>query len=182
MARKLTILISLLIAFVIAGGGCYTIIKHPKVDLVEHDNQYYHKQCLDCHQDYHEFPYGYGYRDVPSYWQDYGRWGSYYTYPWWWENYWWDIGGGESEAKYKYDTGEKPNERRGLFENLPWEQGLGPAPIVPDAGSGSSANTGGTSTGSSDDDDGKKKEDAQKTEKQENTKPERRRLPEKEKK
>jgi hypothetical protein len=181
MAKKLTFSISLLMAFVIAGGGCYTIIKHPKVDLVEHDNQYYQKQCLDCHQDYHEFPYGYGYGDVPSYWQDYGRWGSYYAYPWWWENYWWDVGAGENDGKYKYDSGEMPRERRGLFDNLPWEQGLGPAPIVPDGG-GSGSNTGGTATGSTDDDGGKTKEDAQKTEKQENTKPERRRLPEKEKK
>ena len=117
MARKLVILISLLCAFVIAGGGCYTIIKHPKVDLVEHDNQYYHKQCLDCHQDYQEFPFQYPDRFIPWHWEQYHRWGDYYAFPWWWENYWWDVHETD-DGKYKPGDGhEKPEKRRELVLN-----------------------------------------------------------------
>jgi len=183
VARKLILMVSLVMAVAIAGGGCYTIIKHPKLNYADHDHSYYHKQCMDCHQDYYNFPYGYGYSDIPFYWGDYHNWGSYYTYPWWWESYWWDIDWHEEDnPKYKEVNQERPGRRQGLYIGYPWRQDLDPAIIVPDGGSGGSGDSDANSAGSVEDNEENSEGNTQETQKQRETKPKRRRSLEKERK
>jgi hypothetical protein len=75
------------IVIMVALAGCYTILQHPAVDesYSSHD---YQQDCVRCHADYHQYPYGYFYGSYPGYWWDNPRWGHYYAYPWWWDNYW----------------------------------------------------------------------------------------------
>lgn len=79
--------------------GCYTILKHP-VTAEEgpqgmqseiHPQEYYRQNCIECHADYSEFPYGYFYGDYPDYYFEYPRWGYYYAYPWWWDQHWYST-------------------------------------------------------------------------------------------
>lgn len=76
--------------------GCYTILKHPVTaeegpqdqSSADHPQEYYRQNCIECHADYAEFPYGYFYGDYPDYYFEYPRWGYYYAYPWWWGRHW----------------------------------------------------------------------------------------------
>lgn len=83
--------------------GCYTILKHPitadGVNAEEASHQeFYRGQCLDCHQDYASYPYGFFYGEYPDYYFEYPRWGHYYAYPWWWDKLWYENNGDESAA------------------------------------------------------------------------------------
>ncbi|HWO58268.1 MAG TPA: hypothetical protein VNN55_11950 [bacterium] len=100
--------------------GCYTILKHPvtseegpqgQLDSV-HPQEYYRQNCIECHSDYAEFPYGYFYGDYPDYYFEYPRWGYYYAYPWWWDRHWYDAGDGEGEI---VTEGEKAQRRGSLI-------------------------------------------------------------------
>ncbi len=84
-------LITLALAIIILTSGCYTILQHPdsEAHYVAED---YQADCLGCHTEYHEYPYGYFYGNYPDYWWSNPRWGQYYAYPWWWDNYWYDGG------------------------------------------------------------------------------------------
>ena len=86
--------------------GCYTIIKHPVVEEEEYSAAYYHRHCVDCHEDYVEYPYGYYYGYYPDYYWDYPRWGKYYAYPWWWDWHWWP------QDEYAPEEEEKAERRR----------------------------------------------------------------------
>jgi len=92
MKNPRMVLPALLLVFLFGFGGCYTILKHPAGgdSAHEYSQEYYRENCLDCHPDYHEYPYGYFYGSYPEYYFDYPRWGRYYAYPWWWEHYWYD--------------------------------------------------------------------------------------------
>lgn len=107
---------ALLIIFLFGFGGCYTILKHPPSQDAgrEYSQEYYRENCLDCHPDYHDYPYGYFYSDYPAYYFDNPRWGQYYAYPWWWEHYWYDgeyddedevIAGGGTQDKVSRSRG-----------------------------------------------------------------------------
>ncbi|MBN2226753.1 MAG: hypothetical protein JW763_05265 [candidate division Zixibacteria bacterium] len=89
-------------------AGCYTVIMHPvsDEDYTQHD---YQQDCLSCHPDYHEYPYGYFYGNYPDYWWDTPRYGHYYAYPWWWDHYWY-RGGGQVNTGDNDDTGSPRSE------------------------------------------------------------------------
>ncbi len=117
---KIVFLSILLVILAILGIGCYTILSHPQVQGEEADNmeqtgQYYREHCTDCHGDYHQYPYGFYYGYYPDYYFNNPRWGHYYAYPWWWDNYWWndnnypDNGTGSAS-----ESAEKAEKRRGL--------------------------------------------------------------------
>ncbi len=98
--------------FILSFGGCYTILKHPPAgdSAHEYSGEYYRENCLDCHPDYQEFPYGYYYGSYPEYYFEYSRWGQYYAYPWWWDHLWYD---GQS-AGYHGDDAEEYHDGPGV--------------------------------------------------------------------
>lgn len=88
--KNIVLIIGLIITLIILLSGCYTILKHPAAEenYTSHD---YQADCVSCHADYNEYPYGYFYGQYPDYWWTTPRWGRYYAYPWWWDNYWYDA-------------------------------------------------------------------------------------------
>ncbi|HEX9751176.1 MAG TPA: hypothetical protein VGB22_07840 [candidate division Zixibacteria bacterium] len=81
--------------------GCYTVLKHPITaqegpERSPHPQEYYRQNCVDCHADYNEYPYGYFYGEYPEHYFEYPRWGHYYAYPWWWDHYWYGDSPDES--------------------------------------------------------------------------------------
>lgn len=87
--RRLIIWLFALGTILIVSMGCYTVLNHPGAGSEEGVAAHnYQQDCLDCHSDYHEYPYGYFYSDYPDYWWDSPRYGKYYAYPWWWDYYW----------------------------------------------------------------------------------------------
>jgi len=70
--------------------GCYTMIVHPKVGDERPDSERLRVECIDCHVDYHVYPYDpYDhYFGADYFWQN-PRYGYYYGYPWWWDDYYW---------------------------------------------------------------------------------------------
>ena len=100
--------------------GCYTILKHPVTDgegperTDVHPQEYYRQNCLDCHADYNEYPYGYFYGVYPDYYWQYPRFGYYYAYPWWWDRHWYEAGS-EDEQGEEVVEGQKAARRGGLI-------------------------------------------------------------------
>ena len=147
MAKKILIFATILIASVITIHGCYTIIKHPSLLEADQtqtgDGEYDHSQsdrnCVSCHQDYHQYPYGYYYSYYPDFYWSYPRFGEYYAYPWWW-NYYYEGGygnGGQGNGGVA-TQGTKPPMRRGM--EPPYARDTVPlAPYSPPSG----FNTGG---------------------------------------
>jgi hypothetical protein len=118
VTKKIFMIGAVLIGALITIHGCYTIIKHPSVmqadntgEATEHADG--NRDCVSCHQDYHQYPYGYYYGYYPDYYRDYDRWGQYYAYPWWWD-YYYDTGGSGGNGGEKVEQGSKPGMRRGL--------------------------------------------------------------------
>jgi hypothetical protein len=74
----------------VAASGCYTMIVHPKVENERPDSERLRVDCIDCHVDYHVYPFDpYDhYFGADYYWQN-PRYGYYYGYPWWWDDYYW---------------------------------------------------------------------------------------------
>lgn len=106
--------------------GCYTMLKHPvtsqegpgeqdeQSDYSQaHPQEYYRQNCIECHADYTEYPYGYFYGDYPDYYFEYPRWGYYYAYPWWWDRSWYDAGSGEQGDQVV--EGQKAQRRGSLI-------------------------------------------------------------------
>lgn len=87
--NKLIILATAIILIALVTSGCYTILQHPASEA-NYSAEDYQSDCLECHTDYHEYPYGYFYGHYPDYWWSSPRWGRYYAYPWWWDNYWYE--------------------------------------------------------------------------------------------
>jgi hypothetical protein len=90
-------------------SGCYTILQHPPSET-NYAAEDYRVDCLQCHGEYHEYPYGYFYGHYPDYWWSTPRWGRYYAYPWWWDNYWYDGSYRHTEI---YDDEPSPRSSRG---------------------------------------------------------------------
>ncbi|MBN2565238.1 MAG: hypothetical protein JXB46_05970, partial [Candidatus Eisenbacteria bacterium] len=104
----------------IAGTGCYTVLRHPTGSDIVQEGSYY-RSCSDCHADaayYH--PYGNSY-------YNYGRssygWGGYYGQPWWYDDYWWwDHDHGDDD----YDGPRVETGQRHLWSTDGWApQGWG---------------------------------------------------------
>ena len=116
MTKKLIVLITMILAAVIVFHGCYTIIKHPSIMQgeaeVDSDHAGGNRDCVSCHQDYHQYPYGYYYSYYPDYYWNYPRWGGYYAYPWWWDNYWYKTDNTTEGTSTR--QGDKPARRRGM--------------------------------------------------------------------
>ena len=129
MAKSIIIICALLLASMITSYGCYTVIKHPSVlgneTQTEGDNHSKGRDCVSCHQDFHEYPYGYYYGYYPDYYWSYPRWGDYYVYPWWWDNYWYNSKG-PGDNPVPTEQGTKPATRRGL--EPPYVRGIEPIP------------------------------------------------------
>ncbi|MGB8656642.1 MAG: hypothetical protein WCE90_02525 [Candidatus Zixiibacteriota bacterium] len=150
MKKKIVFLGILLVILGIMGIGCYTILTHPRVqgeeaENVEQTGQYYREHCTDCHSDYHQYPYGFYYGYYPDYYWSSPRWGHYYAYPWWWDNYWWnettpsDNGGAQTPQGV-----EKAERRRGLEPPYVRPEANPSIPYVPPAATkeGESTQTG----------------------------------------
>jgi hypothetical protein len=73
------------------GFGCYTMIRHPGPEDVSF-NDSEGTTCLDCHAgadfDHWTDPY---YTSVYSFYP--GTWGSYYTHPWWYDEFYYRVPG-----------------------------------------------------------------------------------------
>ena len=103
--------------------GCYTILKHPitsEENITQASHQeYYRDNCLDCHEDYATYPYGFFYGTYPEYYFEYPRWGHYYAYPWWWDHYWYDDSeaatGDEGYSEEVPEPSAKASRRGGLI-------------------------------------------------------------------
>jgi len=116
--------------------GCYTILKHPITSEEGPSSQiahqeYYRDRCLDCHEDYATYPYGFFYGNYPEYYFDYPRWGHYYAYPWWWDHYWYDNSentAASDDGLSVPESGTKASRRGGL--RPPY---VGGAPAIPTA-------------------------------------------------
>ncbi|HEQ99620.1 MAG TPA: hypothetical protein ENO22_09805 [candidate division Zixibacteria bacterium] len=177
MAKKAVFTIAIIGALLIIGQGCYTIIKHPNVELADHSFEYYSSNCGNCHDLITDYPYGYGYSSFPGYWEDYHNYGLYYTFPWWWESYWWDI---DLEPNENYSpTGA--DRRRGI--HIPQGNYVPPpAEVTNQSPTPGGSEGGGISTGGeSGDGDSKQKDENSSQKDSEEKKTERRRLPSKEK-
>ncbi|MFQ6002956.1 MAG: hypothetical protein ACE5KJ_04345 [Candidatus Zixiibacteriota bacterium] len=111
--------------------GCYTLLTHPRVqgeeeERIEHSGEYYREHCIDCHGDYHSYPYGYYYGFYPDYYWSYPSWGHYYAYPWWWERSWWYY---DDDVEYVPISEKKAERRRGL-EPPYVPEGRTPSPFI----------------------------------------------------
>ncbi len=178
MAKKAVLFTALLIAAAIALQGCYTMIRHPKVDYVDHSTDYYTENCFGCHENLNEYPYGSNYVASPDYWQSYHNWGKYYSFPWWWESYWWNIQVSDNENANNYYPEGGVDRRRGLLPGDAWQYIPFPNEVT-GQNSTSGGDSGGTATGSNDGGDTKTKDpNNQSEQKDPPKKPERRRLPE----
>ncbi len=104
--RKIITLILAILFLTLMISGCYTILQHPDSEA-HYAAEDYQADCLGCHAEYHEYPYGYFYGNYPDYWWSNPRWGQYYAYPWWWDNYWYD--GNNQHAQKSND--ENPSLR-----------------------------------------------------------------------
>lgn len=144
--------------------GCYTILKHPVTSQEapggeyseSHPQEYYRQNCIECHADYSEFPYGYFYGDYPDYYFEYPRWGYYYAYPWWWDNHWYDSGdeddgdaiaeGAKAQRRGSlippYVTGTPAINTGGNFGGGPGGGYVAPGATVPGGKTGSGGGTG----------------------------------------
>ena len=93
-------MIPLLIVLSFLLAGCYTMLKHPRIEqeesYVEEEGVQRARSCTDCHTEMHADVY---YHD-PFYRYDpfwvrrpfytrsyYSRWQYYRSYPWWWDRY-----------------------------------------------------------------------------------------------
>lgn len=113
MKRALYLLIPAAFMLAIMAPGCYTVVMHPSDEGGYHAEQT--SDCVRCHTDYHEYPYGYYYSPYPSYWWDYSDYAYYYAYPWWWSYYDYPYLPGDyhysgTSGGTKFDRREGPRE------------------------------------------------------------------------
>ena len=105
----------LLVAVILAGAGCYTVLRHPHTyDLADEYSE--QKACADCHADADLYHYTSG---LGSGWYDYypAPWAVYYQSPWWYEDYWY----------YTPDPG-RPGSQPVTGERSLWNRGIGTDP------------------------------------------------------
>lgn len=147
LISRLMFLSAFLAVIIISGQGCYTMIKHPKVEEAELHAEEAGTRCLECHANLAEYPFGYDPVGFPHYWDYWENYELYYTYPWWWEDYFWDTGSGSSGAVYR-DPAEPPERRRGIISPYPDDNDLPPAGITPPGSE--SGGSGGQASGTKD--------------------------------
>lgn len=117
--------------------GCYTILKHPVTEgegpehTDVHPQEYYRQNCIDCHADYDQYPYGYFYGVYPDYYWQYPRFGYYYAYPWWWDHHWYEGNSSETTGDAAEGDSPKAERRGGLIPPY-----VGGAPAVSTGGTG----------------------------------------------
>jgi len=98
--RVMTGLLLLMMCF--SAIGCYTMIRRSGAAMDEQDGYLSETRISDrwidpAHVWYDPFYHWY----YPS---DYGHWRYYYTYPWWWNDYWfWDPGTDRTSAPVDTD-------------------------------------------------------------------------------
>jgi hypothetical protein len=115
MRKVLRFLIPASFILAVLVPGCYTVLMHSSDEGDYRVSQT--SNCLSCHSDYQEYPYGYYYSPAPSFWWQYPNYGYYYATPWWWGYYEYDYLDGD----YRYhepdmaDTKFGPRER----DNIP---------------------------------------------------------------
>ncbi len=113
--QRLTLHALFIMIVLLTLGGCYTILSHPGS---EESNAKIEQSadCLSCHTEYHEYPYGYYYGYYPEYWWSSPRWGHYYAYPWWWDYYWPENTGDNNDEQLapRSSRGEKAVRRESL--------------------------------------------------------------------
>ena len=83
---RFKVLYLLLALTVLAGAGCYTVLRHP--ETYDTTGEYYErKACSDCHADADLYHYTERYGGG---WYEYypAPWAYYYQSPWWYEDYW----------------------------------------------------------------------------------------------
>ncbi len=84
--KRIHPLFLLLVIATLAGGGCYTLLRHPETYDLDGDHAT-SKACADCHEDTDLYHYTEAYGgDWYSYYPD--PWAYYYQSPWWYEDYW----------------------------------------------------------------------------------------------
>jgi hypothetical protein len=84
--RSLTIPLAA-IAVALSASGCYTLLKHPRVDTAAYE-EIQDNSCTSCHYEdelwyYHHAPRHRVYPGVGA-----EAWGFYYAVPWWYDSYW----------------------------------------------------------------------------------------------
>jgi len=105
-------LVVLILTGIISLSGCYTVLKHPKVERESYlPPEITHRDsCTECHRDYHyyspENPY---ILSAPYTSTQLSDWLYYYQYPWWLEDFYYPDQYGESEP-----TETPPVDRRGF--------------------------------------------------------------------
>ncbi len=157
MSKIITLTLSIIFLTLMI-SGCYTILQHPASET-NYTAEDYQADCLGCHADYHEYPYGYFYGNYPDYWWSNPRWGQYYAYPWWWDNYWYDNNNQhtqkiEDDSPSLRSTSGKKVERR---DTLRPPYSVGTTNIS--RSGGSSGNTGASGSTSTPSDQGKQPAD-----------------------
>ncbi len=83
-------ILGLVVLAVTAGGGCYTVLRHPtSIDITQEqqDEAQGPRTCSDCHADADLYHYS---RSYDLGWYEYypAPWAVYYESPWWYDNYW----------------------------------------------------------------------------------------------
>lgn len=131
--------------------GCYTILKHPitseEGNIQVSHQEYYRDRCLDCHEDYSEYPYGFFYEKYPDYYFEYPRWGYFYAYPWWWDHLWYENETATSAGPGGIESTPSGKASRRGWLLPPYVQGRS---AVPAPGGGHSTGGGGVSAPSED--------------------------------
>lgn len=107
MRNVIRALIPLTFILAVAVTGCYTVISHP-----ENERDYRADQtsdCLRCHVDYGDYPYGHYYSPDPEYWWEHNIYVQYYAEPWWWDYY--DYPGADGSGRStKFDRVDGASE------------------------------------------------------------------------
>ena len=121
MPRLSSLLVLSIACALLAGFGCYTMVRHPGPSDVSFDSsESGGNNCLDCHTgaDYDHWTdpyYTEFYNYTPS------TWGSYYAHPWWYDEYWYRVPGGQRDSTLV--GGRHAWDRGGAQPYLPPVQG-----------------------------------------------------------
>ena len=106
-----TILGVILLAICLSSMSCYTVLRRPEKVTSEEDRslgqEYYSEDWVGPGYLWYDPYYHWYYPDA------YSRWRYYYTYPWWWNDYWFWHGDGEAPPvdteRYIWDGRRDPD-------------------------------------------------------------------------
>jgi hypothetical protein len=121
MRRLLAVAVLLAVSLLVAGTGCYTVLRHPTGSDIVQEGSYY-RGCSDCHADA-AFYHPYGGSPYYNYGQSNYGWGGYYGRPWWYDDYW---GWGNDHGDHGYEGPDVETGQRHLWSPDGWApQGWG---------------------------------------------------------